>query len=42
MKHVARLLFPLFWKLGGGGLLILGILDSSFLFAPFDESKYLI
>jgi membrane protein YqaA with SNARE-associated domain len=42
MKHVARLLFPLFWKLGGGGLLILGILDSSFLFAPFGNDLLLV
>jgi membrane protein YqaA with SNARE-associated domain len=34
MKHVGKLLLPFFWSLGGPGLLILGILDSSFLFAP--------
>jgi membrane protein YqaA with SNARE-associated domain len=34
MKHLAHILFPFFWKLGGPGLLILGVLDSSFLFAP--------
>ncbi len=34
MKHLAWVLFGFFWKLGGFGLLVLGILDSSFLFAP--------
>ncbi len=34
MKHVAAAAIALFWKLGGFGLLLLGILDSSFIFAP--------
>jgi membrane protein YqaA with SNARE-associated domain len=34
MKHLAQVLFAVFWKFGGPGLLVLGILDSSFLFAP--------
>ncbi len=34
MKHLSKVLFVLIWKFGGPGLLVLGILDSSFLFAP--------
>src|SRR5947208_7539858 len=34
MKQLGHFLFAFFWKLGGPGLLLLGILDSSFLFAP--------
>jgi membrane protein YqaA with SNARE-associated domain len=34
MRHLALVLGVFFWKLGGFGLLLLGILDSSFLFAP--------
>jgi membrane protein YqaA with SNARE-associated domain len=34
MRHLAQVLGIFFWKLGGPGLLLLGILDSSFLFAP--------
>ena len=34
MKHLTQVLLALFWKFGGPGLLVLGILDSSFLFAP--------
>src|SRR3954452_3763308 len=34
MKHLTQVLLALFWKFGGPGLLLLGILDSSFLFAP--------
>ena len=34
MRHLAQVLGVFFWKLGGPGLLLLGILDSSFLFAP--------
>jgi membrane protein YqaA with SNARE-associated domain len=34
MTHLATVLGAFFWRLGGIGLLLLGILDSSFLFAP--------
>ena len=34
MRHLAQVLGIFFWRLGGPGLLLLGILDSSFLFAP--------
>ncbi len=34
MKHLAAPLLAFFWKMGGFGLLALGVLDSSFLFAP--------
>jgi len=42
MKHLARALFLVFWKLGGMGLLVLGVLDSSFLFAPFGNDLLLV
>jgi membrane protein YqaA with SNARE-associated domain len=42
MKHIARALFLVFWKLGGAGLVILGVLDSSFLFAPFGNDLLLV
>src|SRR5215472_13575365 len=34
MKHLTQVFAALVWRLGGPGLLLLGILDSSFLFAP--------
>ena len=42
MKHVTRLLFVFFWRLGGPGLLLLGILDSSFLFAPLGNDLLVV
>ncbi len=42
MKHLAHILFPFFWKLGGPGLLILGVLDSSFLFAPLGNDLLVV
>jgi len=42
MKHVAQLLFAFFWHLGGPGLLLLGILDSSFLFAPLGNDLLVV
>lgn len=42
MKHLAHILFPIFWKLGGPGLLVLGILDSSFLFAPLGNDLLVV
>ena len=42
MKHLAQVLFALFWKFGGFGLLILGILDSSFLFAPLGNDLVMV
>src|SRR5215475_9841567 len=42
MKHLTRVLAVFFWKLGGPGLLLLGILDSSFLFAPLGNDLLVI
>lgn len=42
MKPVTRLLFAFFWHLGGPGLLLLGILDSSFLFAPLGNDLLVV
>ena len=42
MKHLTRVLLALFWKFGGLGLLVLGILDSSFLFAPLGNDLLVI
>ena len=42
MKHVAGILFAVVWKLGGLGLLLLGILDSSFLVAPLGNDLLVI
>lgn len=42
MKHLARVLFAVFSKMGGPGLLALGILDSSFLFAPLGNDLLVV
>ncbi len=42
MKHAARILFAVFAKAGGIGLLVLGILDSSFLFAPLGNDLMVV
>ncbi len=42
MKHVLGALLALFWHLGGVGLLILGIFDSSFLFAPLGNDLLVV
>ncbi|MBV8904162.1 MAG: hypothetical protein JOZ22_11060 [Acidobacteriia bacterium] len=42
MKHIAGVLFAVVWKLGGPGLLLLGILDSSFLVAPLGNDLLVI
>ena len=42
MKHVARVLFVVVLRLGGPGLRILGILDSSFLFAPLGNDVLVV
>lgn len=42
MKHVSRSLLLLFWHFGGIGLLVLGILDSSFLFAPLGNDLLVV
>ena len=42
MKHLAAVLFPIFLKLGGPGLLVLGIFDSSFLFAPLGNDLLVV
>jgi|SRR5579883_3189339 len=42
MKHLAHVLLPFFWKLGGPGLVVLGVLDSSFLFAPLGNDLLVV
>ncbi len=42
MKHVAHFLLVFFWHFGGIGLLVLGILDSSFLFAPLGNDLLVV
>src|SRR5436309_5943906 len=42
MRHLAQVLGVFFWKLGGPGLLLLGILDSSFLVAPLGNDLLVI
>jgi len=42
MKHVFSALLAWFWGLGGIGLLILGIFDSSFLFAPLGNDLLVV
>ncbi|HWC99412.1 MAG TPA: VTT domain-containing protein [Candidatus Sulfopaludibacter sp.] len=42
MKHWSRVLLGIFWHLGGPGLLVLGILDSSFLFAPLGNDLLVV
>ena len=42
MKHLAQVFFAGFWKLGGAGLLILGVLDSSFIFAPLGNDLLVV
>jgi membrane protein YqaA with SNARE-associated domain len=42
MKHLTQVLLALFWKFGGLGLLVLGILDSSFLFAPLGNDLLIV
>ena len=42
MKHLTHVLAAFFWSLGGPGLLLLGILDSSFLFAPLGNDLLVV
>jgi len=42
MRHIAQVLGIFFWRLGGPGLLLLGILDSSFLFAPLGNDLLVV
>jgi membrane protein YqaA with SNARE-associated domain len=42
MHDLAHALYRLFWHLGGPGLLLLGILDSSFLFAPLGNDLLVV
>ena len=42
MKHLTQVLLALFLKFGGLGLLVLGILDSSFLFAPLGNDLLIV
>jgi membrane protein YqaA with SNARE-associated domain len=42
MKHLGHVLLVFLWKLGGIGLLLLGILDSSFIFAPLGNDLLVV
>src|SRR5689334_17410858 len=42
MKHLTHTLVALIWHFGGPGLLVLGILDSSFLFAPLGNDLLVV
>lgn len=42
MKSIAAALLGFFWGLGGFGLLILGVMDSSFLFAPLGNDILMV
>jgi membrane protein YqaA with SNARE-associated domain len=42
MKHITHVLLMFFWHFGGIGLLVLGILDSSFLFAPLGNDLLVV
>lgn len=42
MKHLAHVMLVFFWHFGGVGLLVLGILDSSFLFAPLGNDLLVV
>jgi membrane protein YqaA with SNARE-associated domain len=42
MKHLTQVFAAFFWHLGGPGLLLLGILDSSFLFAPLGNDLLVV
>jgi membrane protein YqaA with SNARE-associated domain len=42
MKQIAHALLVFFWHFGGIGLLVLGILDSSFLFAPLGNDLLVV
>ena len=42
MKHIAQLLLVFFSHFGGVGLLVLGVLDSSFLFAPLGNDLLVV
>jgi membrane protein YqaA with SNARE-associated domain len=42
MKHLTQVLLAVFWKFGAPGLLVLGILDSSFLFAPLGNDLLVV
>jgi membrane protein YqaA with SNARE-associated domain len=42
MRHLTQVLLALFWKFGGPGLVVLGILDSSFLFAPLGNDLLVV
>lgn len=42
MPHFTHALLAFFWSLGGIGLLLLGVLDSSFLFAPLGNDLLIV
>ena len=41
-EHLTHILVVLIWHFGGVGLLVLGILDSSFLFAPLGNDLLVV
>jgi len=42
MRHLTQALLAMFWNFGGLGLVVLGILDSSFLFAPLGNDLLVV
>jgi membrane protein YqaA with SNARE-associated domain len=42
VRHFTQALLAIFWHLGGPGLLLLGVLDSSFLFAPLGNDLLVV
>ena len=42
MRHLTQALLAFFWHFGGLGLVVLGILDSSFLFAPLGNDLLVV
>jgi membrane protein YqaA with SNARE-associated domain len=42
VRHLTQALLAIFWHFGGLGLLVLGILDSSFLFAPLGNDLLVV
>jgi membrane protein YqaA with SNARE-associated domain len=42
MRHLTQALLAMFWSFGGLGLVVLGILDSSFLFAPLGNDLLVV
>jgi membrane protein YqaA with SNARE-associated domain len=42
MSHLTQVFAALVWRLGGPGLLLLGVMDSSFLFAPLGNDLLVV